>query len=305
VGRRPISARICLVVLFGLASVHLGCTSWEHLLARTDQSALRRSFLEVIRSNGIEEAFRAALLELQVGKQDWKVETVRSVPGSNGLVYVEVRPDPEYPPDYDAEMQRMFGPDQFWFFFDASGHLLAWSDSAGTWLLADVTGDGAKDLLVSTDSPDALGKPQQPGMPAHYTLFVTSSEKPQRIPFGVGPNAGTIYGFALLRLPESSVPLVMTWEGNVPSEDDEKPGLDFPRTVIRSFKAGRPRVVLMVGDWAKLVTDPGMAPILEPEGGDRKYRVRYNYMTRSFDLQWLDEGEKDPLLLFRSSIVPR
>jgi len=284
--------------------------AWEQLLANREESAARRWFLEVLRANGVDEGFQEAMSRPPIGKRDWEVETLRTIPGSNGLVYVQLRPDPEYIPGAQAELEHWAGPERFWFFFDRSGQLLAWSNNlSGTWLVADVTGDGTKDLLVSTGPPKGLEGRQETLGRAYYTLFGTSAARPSRTPFGFSGQEGLTYTFTLIHLCDSSVPLVMTYEGKDPLEDDANEPAEWTYTVIRSFKGGEPKVILVARDHLELRTGPAGSVLLQAAnvwpGDDRDCQVRYDVLKRRFSVEWLKEGEEGWNPVFFSTTVPR
>ena len=324
--------RILLVLMFisvaaGGCAAPTGsrCRQWEQLLANHEQSAARRWFLDVLRSNGVEEEFLAAMSRWPIGKRQWDVETVRAIPGTNGLVYVQIRPDPEYMPGREAELEDWWvGPERFWFFFDRSGNLLEWSDdNAGTWLVVDVTGDGVKDLLVSGNK--GLGRPQQGDGRVYYTLFRTSTSPPKALPFGASAVEGISYGFTLIYLGDHFIPLVMTSEAEFPVEDEEnlcddwgalmpetthtverekKERDEWYGTVIRSFKHGEPKVILAVPSHLTLCTSPGGEVVLQPEYEDAGYKVQYSLLNRRFEVEWAEKEPRRYLRMF-SATVPR
>jgi len=316
-------------ILFTAASCHEPKMdidqSWEHLLSVCEEDAARQWFLAIIRSNGIEEAFQAALSRPPVGRREWEVDTVRCVPGTNGLVYVRVRPDPEYIPGQEAELKDWgFEPERFWFFFDRSGNLLKWSgNSAGTWLIIDVTGDGVKDLLVSSSSPRGLEGPQGGDGRTYYTLFQTSTSPATVVPFGASAIEGVTYECTPIYLPRHSTPLVMTYEEGMPvanwatgrgnwgslmpsppaspKSNQDKQG-EWYGTVIRSFNRGEPRTILAVPDRLTLCTSPGGEVMLEPECEDAGYIVRYSPLKRRFELEWAEKQPRAHLRAFSATV---
>ena len=280
---------------------------WEQLLANHEESEARCWFLDLIRANGVEEAFQEAMSRPPVGKRHWDVEAVRTVPGTNGLVHVQLRPDPEYVPGLETKcFEDCLWPERFWFFFDRSGNLLKWSDdSAGTWLVVDVTGDGMKDLLVSSNSPKGLEAPQGTGDGrAYYTLYQTSTSLPKAIPFGASAVEGVSYGFALIYLRDCRVPLVMTYEAEFPVEDGESERDDWYGTVIRSFAHGEPRVIAAIPGRLTLCTSPGGEVVLLPEYEDAGDKVQYSPLKRRFEVERLESEPSEYLRTF-SATVPR
>lgn len=293
----------------------------RQLLAGQDEN-LQRCFLDLLRSNKAEQAFLAHLSGWPYGPlpRPFVVELVRTMPGCNGLVYVQVRPDPDEVPGSELELEGLDLRERIWFFFDSLGHLLTWSDnSAGTWLLEDVTGEGIKDLLVCR--PKGLGPPGDvdfedvwAGM-FWYTVFVNCHANGTAITFGPGPEAGVYYGFTLIHLQDSSIPLVMTVEYNNPWKDTrfgtggerEGGGLSENEscreneesahcyTVIRSFLRGQPRLILVVAGELRMITDPGGDLVLKKmicAGLDEKYELKYNQIKRKFEVRW-PEGHAD------------
>lgn len=280
----------------------------EKLLASHDETAARRWFLDLLRSNGAEKAFVAAMSRLPIGPRHYEIETVRTMPGCNGLVYVQIRPDPDEIPGLEAEFERCAPPERFWFFFDRQGNLLTWSDlNGGTWLVEDVTGEGTKDLLVSRGK--GLGPPQDAeALPVCYTFFSTSRPGASGISFGRNFEWGISNGFTLIHLRDSSIPLVMTLEDRNPLEEKqgarskdptteakvsgENEHADWFGTVVRTFKGGEPRVILVVSGRLQLCTDPGGEVFLQPVDKDKKYRLPYNFVRRRFESEWLEAGEE-------------
>jgi len=280
--------------------------AWEQLLAHREESAARRWFLEVLRANGVDQGFQEDMSCPSIAKRDWEVETLRAIPGCNGLVYVQVRPDPEYYLPVQAEFEDRAWPERFWFFFDRSGQLLAWSHNlSGTWLVADVTGDGTKDLLVSTGPPKGLEGREETLGRVYYTLFRTSAPRPSRTPFGFSGQEGLTYGCTLIHLCDSSVPLVMTYEAKDPLEDDANEPAEWTYTVVRSFKGGEPEVILVAWGHLELRTGPAGDVLLQPEGDERNYQVCYDVRKRRFSVEWLKEGEKGWHPVCFSTTVPR
>jgi len=314
------SSRWTLLPLVLVLAAVAGCASpmarqrvaLVRLLASQEENR-QRWFLGLLRSNGAEDAFRAALSRWPFGPRRYEVELVRTMPGSNGLVYVQVRPDPDRVPG--MEDPAIGEPERLWFFFDPSGNLLTWSDNlGGTWLLEDVTDDGIKDLLVSR--PKGLGPPQEPQAgPVCYTLFPGSRPGAAGITFGRNFYAGTSDGFTLIHLCDSSIPLVMTLEDRNPCEhpleEKRRPGATeratgsglpgekeqdgWFGTVVRTFKGGEPRVILVVPDYLELITNPGGGVVLRPgvisASMDKKYQLNYNFGKRKFEVEWLEEDE--------------
>jgi len=301
----------CALTLFSLTGAGCGlpsreCTSpWERLLGSPGGSDGKTLFLQVIRRAGIQDAFKKALAHgpdgVPVSRRDWKIETVQSVPGANGLVYVRVRP--ERIPGVDDADALWFYPKWFWFFFDRSGRLLGWSSEfSEQWLVCDVTGDGTKELLLSTNSPDGLRSPYAPGRRAYYTLYQFTLAGTARTRLGFSAPHGLIYGFALVHLANRTTPVVMTYEAGNPLNDldnsssQETQGReDRNYTVMRSFKNGVPRVVLVVKDEVEALTDAGGMTVLQPRGDKKDYRILYDCAANSFSLEWQEKGS-DPVL---------
>jgi len=204
-----------------------------------------------------------------------------------------------------------------------------WSDNyAGTWLALDVTGDGVKDLLVSSSSRDGLKAPQEGDGRIYYTLYRTSTSPPTPMQFGASAVEGVSYGFTVIHLRDVHVPLVMTYELGFPlgtghgqkrgctcdtvmpktargTHDGKNNGDAWYGTVIRHFKDGRPSVVLAVPSRLTLCTSTGGDAVLEPEyKEDAGYEVRYSPFTRRFEVKWLEGGRKEHRRFF-SKPLPR
>ena len=300
---------------------------WQLLVADHEGATAQQSFLEVLRANGVEEAFQSATSHWSGGERQWRVETVRVIPGLDRLVYVRVSPNSKGRKTAVREGKKEDPlPEHLWFFFDHAGNLLVWSDSyAGTWLAMDVTGDGVKDLLVSSSSRESLKAPQEGDGRAYYTLYCTSTSPPTPILFGASAVEGVSYGFTVIHLRNVRSPLVMTYELGFPldaghgqergrkcdalmpklpytAEDGMNNGDGWYGSVIRSFDGGRPSVLLAVPSRLTLCTSPGGQVVLRPEYADEGYEVTYSPAKRGFEIRWLEDGRKERLRFFSKSL---
>ncbi|MCX5675402.1 MAG: hypothetical protein NTX87_10390 [Planctomycetota bacterium] len=271
--------------------------------------------MDLLKANGAAEAFQAemagpprsppAYAGQPIPPRSFRVEIVRTLPGTNGLVYVQVQQEPKWMAGAEPPRGEDW-PDYYWFFFDRSGRLLAWSNLIGPyWVIADVTGEGAKNLLTSRARPGT-----SPDVPCetYFTLFRTTDVGTDSVDFGscvsyeACPGGS---GITLIYLPECSLPLVMTYETRYPLEDAGGRHAEWAGTVLRSFKGGEPKVILVISHYAELCVDPRgtvqLRGTLQPyEDAElaatlgekpRPYTVGYDEITRKFEFKWASEDK--------------
>jgi hypothetical protein len=309
-----VASRLSLVLVCLVAGGCAGPASesrpLEQLLLHQDPAAAKQCFLDLLAANGLDEEFRLALNRPEAKSADFTVEEARIVPGTNGLVFVRVRPDRE-PPE-EGQVEGLVFDRWYWFFFDRSGRLLSWADNnSGFWVLEDVTGEGTKDLLVARERgmrrPSTFDNDVVTDYRIYYTLFRTSRSAPVPFLFGYSLMSNLTHGFTLIHLPNSSVPLVMTYEGFYPLKDSVENLFNWNGTVVRSFKDGTPKVILAVKDNLTLYVGPDTGVELWPmtvwyTSSGCTYHLIYDERKREFQFEGKETGEKPNPVDFSTTV---
>jgi hypothetical protein len=309
-----IAAGLALVLVCVVAGGCAGPASesrpLQQLLLHEDQAAAKQCFLDLLSANGLDEEFRLALNRPEAKSADFTVEEARTMPGTNGLVYVRVRPNTEPPEEFKVD--GLIFDHWYWFFFDRSGRLLSWADNnSGFWVLEDVTGEGTKDLLVARERgmrrPSTFDNDVVTDYRIYYTLFRTSRSNPIPFLFGYSWMSNDTHGFTLINVPNSSIPLVMTYEGYYPLKDSGENLFNWAGTVVRSFKGGTPKVILAVKDSLRLRVGPDMEVQLWSMDSWRMnpkddYHLTYDERKREFRFEGDETGEKPNPVDFSTTV---